>query len=49
MYDLYQRHRHWAEVNGIYGAFFGEVPVLPARAVVPVKEMHMVLTSRFKR
>ena len=31
---------HWAEVNGIYGAFFGEVPVLPARAVVPVKEMH---------
>jgi 2-iminobutanoate/2-iminopropanoate deaminase len=31
---------HWAEVNGIYGAFFSEVPVLPARAVVPVKEMH---------
>src|SRR5260221_2146095 len=30
----------WAEVNGIYGAFFSEVPVLPARAVVPVKEMH---------
>ncbi len=30
----------WAEVNGIYGAFFREVPVLPARAVVPVKEMH---------
>jgi len=21
---------HWAEVNGIYGAFFGNVPVLPA-------------------
>jgi len=31
---------HWAEVNGIYGAFFRAVPVPPARAVVPVKEMH---------
>jgi len=31
---------HWTEVNGIYGGFFSEVPVLPARAVVPVKEMH---------
>jgi len=31
---------HWAEVNGIYGAFFRKVPVPPARAVVPVKEMH---------
>ena len=31
---------HWAEINGIYGAFFSEAPVLPARAVVPVKEMH---------
>ena len=31
---------HWTEVNGIYGAFFSEVPVLPARAVVPVKELH---------
>jgi hypothetical protein len=31
---------HWAEVNGIYGAFFAKVPVLPARTVVPVKEMH---------
>lgn len=31
---------HWSEVNGIYGAFFAKVPVLPARAVVPVKEMH---------
>jgi 2-iminobutanoate/2-iminopropanoate deaminase len=30
---------HWGEVNGIYGAFFSEVRVLPARAVVPVKEM----------
>jgi len=30
----------WAEVDGIYGAFFREVPVLPARTVVPVKEMH---------
>lgn len=31
---------HWAEINGIYGAFFSEVPVLPARSVLPVKEMH---------
>lgn len=31
---------HWTEVNGIYGAFFSHVPVLPARAIVPVKEMH---------
>jgi 2-iminobutanoate/2-iminopropanoate deaminase len=31
---------HWAKVDGIYGAFFSKVPVLPARAVVPVKEMH---------
>jgi 2-iminobutanoate/2-iminopropanoate deaminase len=31
---------HWGEVNGIYGAFFAEIPVLPARAIVPVKEMH---------
>jgi 2-iminobutanoate/2-iminopropanoate deaminase len=31
---------HWPEVDGIYGAFFSGVPVLPARAVVPVKEMH---------
>lgn len=30
----------WAEVDGIYGAFFREVPVLPARVVVPVSEMH---------
>ncbi len=30
----------WAEINGIYGAFFAGVRVLPARAVVPVKEMH---------
>jgi 2-iminobutanoate/2-iminopropanoate deaminase len=30
----------WAEANGIYGAFFSEVPVPPARVVVPVKEMH---------
>jgi 2-iminobutanoate/2-iminopropanoate deaminase len=29
----------WPAVNGIYGAFFSEVPVLPARAVVPVKEL----------
>jgi 2-iminobutanoate/2-iminopropanoate deaminase len=31
---------HWAEVNKVYGAFFAKVPVLPARTVVPVKEMH---------
>jgi enamine deaminase RidA (YjgF/YER057c/UK114 family) len=31
---------HWTEVNGIYGALFQDVPVLPARAVVPIKEMH---------
>ena len=30
---------HWAEVDGLYGAFFAEVPVLPARAVVGVKEL----------
>lgn len=30
---------HLAVIDGIYGAFFSEVPVLPARAVVPVKEM----------
>jgi 2-iminobutanoate/2-iminopropanoate deaminase len=31
---------HWTEVDAIYGAFFSGVPVLPARVVVPVKEMH---------
>lgn len=31
---------HWDEVNRIYGTFFSEVPVLPARALVPMKEMH---------
>ena len=31
---------HWPEVDGIYGAFFADVPVLPARAVVPIKELH---------
>jgi reactive intermediate/imine deaminase len=30
----------WPDVNEIYGAFFASVPVLPARAVVPVKELH---------
>lgn len=25
---------------GIYGDLFAKVPVLPARAVVPVKELH---------
>jgi 2-iminobutanoate/2-iminopropanoate deaminase len=28
-----------SEVNGIYGAFFGEVPVFPARVFVPVREL----------
>lgn len=32
--------KDWTEVNDVYGAFFAEVPVLPARAVVPVKELH---------
>lgn len=31
---------HWAEVDQLYGSFLADVPVLPARAVVPVKEMH---------
>lgn len=30
----------WSEVNDIYGTFFAGVAVLPARAVVPVKQMH---------
>lgn len=30
---------HWAEVDKIYNAFFFAVPVLPARAVIPVREM----------
>jgi 2-iminobutanoate/2-iminopropanoate deaminase len=30
----------WAEVNEVYGKFFEGVAVLPARAVVPVKELH---------
>lgn len=29
----------WTEVERIYGAFFADVPVLPARAIVPVKEL----------
>lgn len=31
---------HWVEVDKVYGTFMASVPVLPARAVVPVKEMH---------
>jgi 2-iminobutanoate/2-iminopropanoate deaminase len=31
---------HWAEVDQLYGSFLSGVLVLPARAVVPVKEMH---------
>jgi 2-iminobutanoate/2-iminopropanoate deaminase len=30
----------WAEVNTVYGEFLSGVPVLPARAIVPVQEMH---------
>jgi 2-iminobutanoate/2-iminopropanoate deaminase len=30
----------WADVNKAYGEFFSEVPVLPARAIVPVKDLH---------
>jgi len=31
---------HWAEVDAVYGTFFSGISVLPARAIVPVKEMH---------
>ena len=31
---------HWPEVNTVYKSFLSEVPVPPARAVVPVKELH---------
>ncbi len=31
---------YWDDVNKVYSAFFLGVPVLPARAVVPVKQMH---------
>jgi 2-iminobutanoate/2-iminopropanoate deaminase len=31
---------HWPEVNRIYEEVLREVPVPPARAVVPVKDMH---------
>ena len=31
---------HWAEVDKVYGTFMSGVRVLPARAVIPVKEMH---------
>jgi 2-iminobutanoate/2-iminopropanoate deaminase len=30
----------WPEVNTIYGDFFSQVPIPPARAMVPVKTMH---------
>jgi 2-iminobutanoate/2-iminopropanoate deaminase len=30
----------WGEVNEVYGKFFERAPVLPARAVVPVKDLH---------
>jgi 2-iminobutanoate/2-iminopropanoate deaminase len=32
--------RHWAEVDSVYGEFMRTAAVLPARTVVPVKEMH---------
>lgn len=31
---------HWPEVNAAYQAFLGALPTPPARAVVPVKELH---------
>jgi 2-iminobutanoate/2-iminopropanoate deaminase len=31
---------YWNELDKIYNASFFGVPVLPARAVIPVKEMH---------
>ena len=31
---------HWTEMETVYGDFFSVVSVLPARSVVPVKEMH---------
>lgn len=31
---------YWIEVNDIYGVFFAEVPVLPARTVVQVKDIY---------
>jgi 2-iminobutanoate/2-iminopropanoate deaminase len=31
---------HWAEVDAVCGTFFSGISVLPARAIVPVKEMH---------
>ncbi len=31
---------HWPAVNAAYAAFLAGVPVPPARAVVPVKELH---------
>jgi 2-iminobutanoate/2-iminopropanoate deaminase len=30
----------WVEVDRVYGSFLAGVPFLPARAVVPVKELH---------
>ena len=30
----------WPEVNAVYADFFSQVPVPPARAMVPVKTMH---------
>jgi 2-iminobutanoate/2-iminopropanoate deaminase len=30
----------WGEVNDVYASFFADVPVLPARAIVPVQEMN---------
>jgi 2-iminobutanoate/2-iminopropanoate deaminase len=31
---------HWSEVNRVYTKFLSGVAVPPARAIVPVKEMH---------
>ena len=31
---------YWSDVNAVYGEFMADVEVKPARAVVPVKELH---------
>jgi 2-iminobutanoate/2-iminopropanoate deaminase len=30
----------WSDVNDVYGSFFSAAPVPPARAIVPVQQMH---------
>jgi enamine deaminase RidA (YjgF/YER057c/UK114 family) len=40
MHDLRQRYFPLGRSEWHLRCFFSQVPVLPARAVVPVKEMH---------